>query len=593
MLHRLKHMPLHKMIALLFILFSFLPTLLIIGYAYQTAAHEATARVSAQVEQVAQHVDSELNMMIKEASRLMNYASSYTISNFLNSKTAEEKYQNAKAVGSVFNSIRQTQSSNSYILDMSVIGKNGDCFSERNGFFSIEQPFSAHEEFDAIIEHPRKIHVQGISSPLKHSLWEKNFLTISSAVFKISTNEICGVLRVTVSKEHVVNILKNATPSENGQTFVVDSTGANLFFSSLPAFISNSDIRRILNATNGNSIKTEQAFIVHRTLPSTGWTIISVAPKHEIFQVIYQLQRIAFVMVGIFLLLILTINYFLSKFIAKPILQLKQLMQTAASGNLDIEIPQIDGQAEIMNLYCSFNTMLTELKKLLKHIVAEQDKLKKAELRALQSQINPHFLYNTLDSAIWAAENKNTTEVIDLVASLSSFYRLTLCSGIDVIVFSTEVHHVSAYLSIMQKRYRDILEYQIDISPDTLKARFPKIILQPIVENAIYHGIKNRRYPKGTKGKICISATRTTDQFLVITISDTGIGMNSLEVQNLMSKIQEGIPRSGHGYGLINVNLRLHLMFGDQYTLNISGCPNSGTIVTVRVPLIEEVSNEL
>ena len=143
MLHRFKHMPLRQMIALLFILFSLLPTFLIIWYAYQTAASEAEARVRAQVEQTAQHVDSELNMVIKEASRLMNYTSSYTISNFLNSKTTNDRYENAKAVGKVFDSIRQTQSSNSYILDMSVIGTNGHCFSERNGYFDINQPFGS------------------------------------------------------------------------------------------------------------------------------------------------------------------------------------------------------------------------------------------------------------------------------------------------------------------------------------------------------------------------------------------------------------------------------------------------------------------
>lgn len=593
MLHRFKHMPLRQMIALLFILFSLLPTFLIIWYAYQTAASETEARVRAQVEQTAQHVDSELNMVIKEASRLMNYTSSYTISNFLNSKTTNDRYENAKAVGKVFDSIRQTQSSNSYILDMSVIGTNGHCFSERNGYFDLNQPFASYEQFETIVEHPRTVHVQGISLPLRDRPWEKNALTVSAAVFKISTNEVCGILRVTVSKSHVVNILENAKPSESGQTFVVDNTGSNLFFPEESTVLSKTEIRQILNDSGNGTVKTSRSLVVHRTLPSTGWTIISVAPNQEIFQAVYQLRVIALVMVVISLLLILIINIFLSRYIAHPILQLKALMQSATSGNLDVEIPQIDGQVEIMELYRSFDTMLSELKNLLNRVVTEQNNLKKSELRTLQSQINPHFLYNTLDSAVWAAESNNTDEVIDLITSLSSFYRLTLRSGMDVVSFDTEVHHVSYYLHIMQKRYRDILDYRINVSPETLRARFPKIILQPIAENAIYHGIKNKRYAKGEKGMIQISAQETADHFLEVTVSDTGIGMYEAETQLLWEKIQEGIPRSGQSYGLINVNLRLRLMFGEQYTLRLTSCPGSGTTIVIRVPLIEEDSNEL
>lgn len=593
MLHRFKHMPLRQMIALLFVLFSLLPTLSIIGYAYQTAAGEAEARVGAQVEQTAQHVDSELNMVIKEASRLMNYTSSYTISNFLNSKTADDRYMNAKAVGEVFDSIRKTQSSNSYILDMSVIGTDGHCFSERNGYFTLDQPFSSYDQFQSIVAQPCTVHVQGISLPLKDRSWEQNALTVSAAVFKISTNEICGILRVTVSKNHVVNILENAKPSVTGQTFVVDDTGANLFFPDESPLLSKSEILQILNDAGNGIVKTSRSLVVHRTLPSTGWTIISVAPNQEIFQAVYQLRLIAFIMVAVSLLLILIINIFLSKYIAQPILHLKNLMQSATSGNLDVEIPQIDGQVEIMELYRSFDTMLTELKNLLNRVATEQKNLKKSELRTLQSQINPHFLYNTLDSAVWAAESNNTDEVIDLITSLSSFYRLTLRSGMDVVSFDTEVHHVSYYLHIMQKRYRDILDYQIDVSPETLQARFPKIILQPIVENAIYHGIKNKRYVKGEQGMIRISAQKVEEHFLEVTVSDTGIGMDEAKAKLLWNKIQEGIPRSGQSYGLINVNLRLRLMFGEQYTLHLSSCPGSGTTIAIRVPLIEEDSNEL
>lgn len=593
LLLHIKRLSLQQVIALLFLLFSLLPTLFIIGFAYQVAAKEVEARIQSQVEQTAQHVDAELNMVIKEAARLMNYTSSYTISNFLNSKTEESRYENAKEVEAVFDIIRQTQSSNSYILDMSVVGIDGHCFSERNGYFVLEHPFSSYQQFVEVAAHPRMVHVLGVSIPLRDRTWEKNALTVASAVFKISTNEVCGILLVTVSKNFVVDILESAKPSPNGQTFVVDDNGTNLFSPKGTTVLSSREIREILDAPDDGIFKTKTALVVHRTLPSTGWTIISAAPNNEIFRAVYQLRLIALSMLLVSLLLSLLINMLLSRYIVRPILQLNSLMQSATSGNLNVEIPQIDGQVEIMELYHSFDTMLTEIKNLLSRIVTEQNNLKKSELRTLQSQINPHFLYNTLDSAVWAAESNNTDDAIDLITSLSSFYRLTLRSRMDVVSFDTEVHHVSYYLHIMQKRYQDILEYRIDVAPDTLGAHFPKIILQPIVENAIYHGIKNKRYPRGEKGHIEIVARADANGFLEITVSDTGIGMDDEETRILWERIQEGIPRSGQSYGLINVNLRLRLMFGEQYTLRLTSHPGLGTTIKIHVPLIKEDSDEL
>ncbi len=156
-----RHMPLKRMIALLVVLFSLLPSLVMNLFAYRVAAGQAEERVSVQVSQTAQHVNSELNMVINEASRLMNYSSSYTISNFLSSSTPEARYENAKALGELFSIIRQTQSSNSYILDMSVIGINGRCFSERNGYFNLERPFESYEDFQTVVSLPRTVHVQG------------------------------------------------------------------------------------------------------------------------------------------------------------------------------------------------------------------------------------------------------------------------------------------------------------------------------------------------------------------------------------------------------------------------------------------------
>ena len=593
-LSKFKHMTLKRMIALLVLLFSLLPTLVMNIYAYSIAAGQAEARVEGQVAQTAQHVNSELNMVINEASRLMNYTSSYIISNFLNSKTPETRYENAKAVGEVFDTIRQTQSSNSYILDMSVIGINGHCFSERNGYFLLDQPFDAYTQFQQIIEEPRRIHVYGDSHSLRHQLWEEDALTVSAAVFKISTNEVCGILQVSVSKEFILNILQNARLSASGQTLIVDSVGTGILSSDGAMTPSKETVQTILSGGLYTGIlRNSNMLIAYSRLSSTGWTILAAAPNHEIFNSVYHLWLTMVGLIAVSVLMLIVINGLLFKYVAKPISQLNALMQTATSGNLDIKIPEIDGQVEITELYKSFDTMLKGIKDSMNRTVAEQKNLKKAELKALQSQINPHFLYNTLDSAVWAAESNRPDEVIDLIAALSNFYRLTLSSGMDEIPFGTEVNHVSQYLHIMKMRYQDILDYTIDVAPDTLTARFPKIILQPIVENAIYHGIKKKRYRKGEKGRVEIIARTIADQFLAITVSDTGVGMNEAELTALRQKIDSGVPRPGQSYGLINVNMRLYLMFGDSYKLFLNSQPNCGTSVMMHIPLTEETRHGL
>lgn len=588
-----RHMPLKRMIALLVVLFSLLPSLVMSLFAYRVAAGQAEERISVQVSQTAQHVNSELNMVINEASRLMNYSSSYTISNFLSSSTPEARYENAKALGELFSIIRQTQSSNSYILDMSVIGINGRCFSERNGYFNLERPFESYEDFQAVVSLPRTVHVQGSAQSLRGQPWEDNALTVSAAVFKISTNEVCGLLRVSVSKDFIVDILKNAKPSPGGQTLVMDGSGVDLFPSQGSVRLSSGTVRHILEDGTSGTIKSNQALVVYTELPSTGWTIVSVAPTSEVFSSVYQLRASTVLMVLVSILLIVAVNILLSSYIAHPISQLKSLMRSATSGNLDVEIPEIHGQVEIEEVYRSFAALLRETKNLLARIVEEQKNLKKAELTALQSQINPHFLYNTLDSAVWAAESNKNEEAVDLIASLSDFYRLSLRSGMDVIPFETEVNHVSCYLHIMQMRYQDILSYHVDVAPETLRARFPKIILQPIVENAIYHGIKNRRYRRGETGHVEVRARKIPENLLEITVSDTGIGMSPEALAALSRKIDEGVLRSGQSYGLINVNMRLRLMFGEGYTLTLRSQEGCGTQVIIRVPLTEEEDNGL
>ena len=272
--------------------------------------------------------------------------------------------------------------------------------------------------------------------------------------------------------------------------------------------------------------------------------------------------------------------------IREPIVQLQGTTARLASGDLSARAEQTD-MAELMELTESVNVMADRLQDLIRQNRIEQENLKKAEMRTLQAQINPHFLYNTLDTILWQAEDENSAEVIRLTKALSDFFRISLSSGRDWITVEQELRHLTGYLSIQKTRYRDVLNYEIDVEPEILPCPMLKLLLQPLVENAIYHGIKEHR----GGGTITVSGKKTGN-FLDFSVRDTGSGMTEEQLTAVRRSLAEGtdMPHgqefpgySGSGFGLNNVDQRIRLYYGQETGLSIESGPN-GTIVSFRVP---------
>lgn len=212
----------------------------------------------------------------------------------------------------------------------------------------------------------------------------------------------------------------------------------------------------------------------------------------------------------------------------------------------------------------------------------EQKQLRKAEFELLQAQINPHFLYNTLDAIVWSAEAGNQKQVVSMVGSLSDFFRTSLNKGKEIVSIKEELQHVRSYLEIQQIRYQDILSYEINVTRDIYDYSIPKITIQPIVENALYHGIKNRR----GGGKITITGIENRDS-IIIQVRDDGIGMNQERLKEVVDGLKKDNPDKNSVYGLYNVNERIRLNFGDEYGLTIESFLDKGTYVVIRLPKIQ------
>jgi two-component system, sensor histidine kinase YesM len=238
---------------------------------------------------------------------------------------------------------------------------------------------------------------------------------------------------------------------------------------------------------------------------------------------------------------------------------------------------------EITELGLSFNLMIAQIRELLRSKIQEQENLKKAELKTLQAQINPHFLYNTLDTIVWMAESNKTDQVIEIVRALSSFFRIALSRGKDWISLRQEIEHVNSYLTIQKMRYRDILDYVIDVDEDLLDSTILKLTLQPLVENALYHGIKTKR--KG--GEIVVTARRDEQNNVILNVRDDGVGFTPYklaQIREMLSGEASAITMKEGGFGLDNVNKRIKLYYGTQYGLSIQSHYRGGTEVTVTIP---------
>ena len=276
-------------------------------------------------------------------------------------------------------------------------------------------------------------------------------------------------------------------------------------------------------------------------------------------------------------------NRSLANFIKDQIHQLEHFAGEVADGQLDARAPALETQ-ELESLTESLNTMAERLNSLIQQNKIEQENLKKSELRMLQAQINPHFLYNTLDAIMWQAEANNSNEVIHITRALSDFFRISLSSGEEWITVSQEKRHLEGYLSIQKVRYRDILNYSIEIDPDIEGEIVLKLLLQPLVENALYHGIK----PKRGGGWIQVTGRREGDQ-LAFCVQDSGAGISPERLAAIRAALRDGgniinsEESAGSGFGLKNVDLRIRLYYAKEQGLTIDSDRN-GTRVSFRLP---------
>lgn len=392
-----------------------------------------------------------------------------------------------------------------------------------------------------------------------------------------------GLLRIDVLESHFKDILNKASSTQNSIVYIQNSK--NEIISSSDSEVkeewkinskSLADLSKNGLYFNVNILNGERVLLACQKISNSDWFMVSITPYIDISE---ANKNIRSKMLLLFILIAIAaygIAYLISISITKRIKLLKSKMNNIQNGDFDIKVFS-NSKDEIGELINNFNYMAESLSFLVKERIRIGQEAKNSELKALQSQINPHFLYNTLDLINWTAINNNIPAISETVNSLSSFYKLSLSSGSIVVPIKDEIEHVTMYIDLQNRRFDNAFDFQTEISNDVYKFSTIKIILQPIVENAIMHGILQKKDKKGVI-KLVGYMEESTVNFIV---QDDGIGIPEEIVKNILTLSSKN---TSHGYGIKNINERIKLYYGEQYSLTYQSILGKGTIVKIKIP---------
>ena len=378
-----------------------------------------------------------------------------------------------------------------------------------------------------------------------------------------------GVLLIDFNYTEIEMILDDLNLGSKGYSFILNGDNEVVYHPDTRFF--EDDTKRAslveLSEMSNNSMDREK--LVHKyDIDGTDWTLIGVASLDGIKLIRQDMVVLMWILGSALLIIALGSGVIFSRKVASPLADLEKAMAEVESGNLDQEI-DIRGSLETESIAGHYVSMIQHIRELMDEIMQKEKYLRTSELNVLQNQINPHFLYNTLDTIIWSAEFQDSEKVISITKALAKFFRLSLRGGSELSTVEDELEHVRQYLFIQKQRYEDKLNYTIESEDGLCDIQIPKLILQPIVENAIYHGIRNME----SGGLIKIAASGK-DGDITFTVSDNGEGFDP-------EKVKENTK--GSGVGQNNVDKRIKLYYGSEYGLNIKSIPGQGTTVTLHL----------
>ena len=401
-----------------------------------------------------------------------------------------------------------------------------------------------------------------------------------------------GVLLVDMSYSGIEQICKDVDlgAGQGGYLYLVDGAGEIVYHPRQQLIYAglleenNAAAAAYADGSHNEVFQGQRRQVTVKTVGYTGWKLVGVVPSENLWDNYGQLLLFFLFIVFFSVFLLVFVNLRLSAWITAPMKKLDRAVKELEAGRETVDL-KVDGPYEVEHLSRSIQSMVSTMRHLMDDILQQEEQKRRSELDVLQSQINPHFLYNTLDSVIWMTENDRTEDAVVMLTSLARLFRISLSRGSNIITVAEELEHARHYLTIQKMRYKN--KFSADLSAeDGVESLYTiKLIVQPILENAIYHGMD---YADGD-GKICVRAFREGED-TVIEVADNGLGMPEEVVERLLDQgsAYAAAGSKGSGIGLRNVHRRIQLTFGREYGLTILSEPDDGTVVRIRLPALDE-----
>ena len=529
------------------------------------------------IQQMNQNIDSYIDYMENIAYLI---SSNEDVQDYL----FDEKIDNEGRYR-ILNQFQTILDSRSDIRNVGIISKNGRMLIN-DGSKSVNQDLdlNTQEWYATALEKPNgsiltSSHVQHIISGERP--W---VITLSRGIRDRSgSGEKEGVFFIDLNYSAISGLCDQSTVGTKGYAFILDAKGNIVYhpqqqqlYNELQteniSLIMDTDEDTVLTGT-GNDGKL---YSISRS-EKTGWTVVDCTNVKELLSKSRQAQSVYVLTAIILVIVALLFSRFMARSITLPIQKLRDSMKKVQEGDFSVSDVVVDSKNEIGSLTKSFDVMTHRIHELMEQNVHEQEEKRKSELKALQSQINPHFLYNTLDSIIWMAEGKKNEEVVLMTASLARLLRQSISNEDEVVPIANEVEYARGYLTIQKMRYKDKLEFQLEVDSSILYIPLIKLVLQPIIENAIYHGLKY----KESKGLLIVKGFMK-DGNAVLQVIDDGVGMDEETLAHIYDKHK--VNYHSNGVGVYNVQKRLKLYYGEDYGITYTSELGKGTTATITIP---------
>lgn len=536
------------------------------------------------MSQIIQQVNYDIDTYIEYMENISSViAKSSDVPRYLfdQNQTEAEREAEKERILTQFQTIMESRDD---IYNVAAVAKNGRYIinqgdDELTGYVDIE----SLDWYQAAMESKSGIAVS--SSHVQNAIQSsyKWVITLSRALVNNQTGEREGLFFVDLNYSAISDLCNNNSIEEKGYIFVLDAEGNIVYHPKQQLMyggLKTENIDAIMGCREDSLIIDEGGDSKLYTMSKskrTGWTVVGAAYTSELLKNNEQAQMWYLLVASILLLAVIGISSIISREITKPIRSLRDSMRKVQNGQFDTHVEVIT-ENEIGSLGRSFNLMTSEIQALMEQNVYEQKQKRKSELKALQAQINPHFLYNTLDSIIWMSEAGENDEVVEMTSALARLLRQSISNDQEEVELEKEIEYVKNYLTIQKMRYKDKLEFFIYVDPRVAHVPIIKLVLQPLVENAIYHGIKY----KETKGKLKIYA-RPVDGRVEIVVADDGIGMDEDVMEHIFDEHRKEQKRNG--VGVPNVQKRLKLQYGSEYGIRYESVKGAGTKAVITIPV--------